>query len=330
MTNSIIGKKILFISPKYFGYETEIKKKLEEFGAIVDYYDERPSNSSIIKASIRINRRLISKIINNYYNGIIEKNRVVKYDYVFFIHVETPFCDILKRLRISNPEARYILYMWDSMLHRHNSLELSKYFDDVFTFDREDSIKYNFHFRPLFYLNEYSETVNINPEYDIIFIGTIHSDRYRIINEIRNQCKKMGLKSYWFLYMHNRLLFYKMKYSSINNLMADINDFSFKSLNKYDIIKLLQKSKVVVDIQHPENQGLTMRTLEVLALRKKLITTNNDVINYDIYNTNNIFIIKRNNPLIDKYFIESEYLPLQDDIYNRYSLDKWINDIFSN
>ncbi len=36
------GKTVLLLAPKFFGYELEIKKELENLGAKVLYFDERP------------------------------------------------------------------------------------------------------------------------------------------------------------------------------------------------------------------------------------------------------------------------------------------------
>ena len=42
----LVNKRILFLSVKTFNLEVEIIKKLEEHGAIVTYYDERPANNN--------------------------------------------------------------------------------------------------------------------------------------------------------------------------------------------------------------------------------------------------------------------------------------------
>ncbi len=66
-------KKILFFSPKFFDYEKEIKKELEDLGAKVIYYDERPQNDFFTKVFIRLNlKSFIYKRINDYYKNILE------------------------------------------------------------------------------------------------------------------------------------------------------------------------------------------------------------------------------------------------------------------
>ena len=66
----------------------------------------------------------------------------------------------------------------------------------------------------------------------------------------------------------------------------------------------LKQSKTVVDIQHPKQSGLTMRTIEMLGANKKMITTNADIQNYDFYHPNNICIVDRNNVVVPPEFIK--------------------------
>ena len=66
------GKNILFFSASLFGYQDEIRKGLCRAGASVDYYDERPANTFLVKALIRINRNLLAGYVDRYYNRIIK------------------------------------------------------------------------------------------------------------------------------------------------------------------------------------------------------------------------------------------------------------------
>jgi hypothetical protein len=72
---SFVDKKILLFAPEFFGYDKEIKKKLEAFGAEVDLYNERPSSNFFIKATIRVYKKLISYYTENYFNTIIKLNK---------------------------------------------------------------------------------------------------------------------------------------------------------------------------------------------------------------------------------------------------------------
>lgn len=64
------GKTVL--APKFFGYEIEIKKELENLGARVIYFDERPKNDFFTKVFIRLNlKKLIKNDIEKYFRNII-------------------------------------------------------------------------------------------------------------------------------------------------------------------------------------------------------------------------------------------------------------------
>ena len=46
--------------------------------------------------------------------------------------------------------------------------------------------------------------------------------------------------------------------------------------------------RCVVDVENPGQHGLTMRSIEIIGLKRKFITTNPDIVNYDFYNSNNM------------------------------------------
>ena len=94
-----------------------------------------------------------------------------------------------------------------------------------------------------------------------------------------------------------------------------------------EISEIENSSGVVLDIQHPRQTGLTMRTIEMIRAEKKIITTNPDVSKYDFYNPNNILIIDRKNPKLDVSFFRTKYQPIPKSIYEKYSLNKWIDDV---
>ena len=86
-------------------------------------------------------------------------------------------------------------------------------------------------------------------------------------------------------------------------------------------------SEIIIDIEHPDQSGLTIRTLEVLAAGKKLVTTNRDVINYDFYQYGNVYVIDRLNPKVPQDFIKKPFNPYPSSILNSYSIDNWLVDV---
>lgn len=321
-------KNILFISPAFFGYEKAILNRCRELGAVVDYFDERPANSFWVKTFIRLNRNLLFFYISRYYDFIYNSIKNNNYDYVFVVNLEAMPKSFLHKIKMNCPSAMLILYMWDSLKNKKNALHYISYFDKVFSFDKDDCLNNNsIIFRPLFFLNEYAEISKYQKyKYDLLFIGTIHSDRYVILQKIKRQLENK--KYYFYLYLQNWKLFflYKIKYPIYRN--AHIHDFKYAPLSKKKLFNLISCSRIIIDIQHPKQVGLTIRTIEMLGARRKLITTNVAIKEYDFYNSNNILVIDRENPEIPEMFFKESYEPIEQKIYDKYSLDGWLSDIF--
>ncbi len=326
------GKRILFFSAKAFGIPENIVDALKTFGAKVDYYDERPANSFIVKALIRINRNLIGAYINKYHFKIIENTKHFKYDYIILIKGESFSEHNLQKLLSYHPDAISIVYHWDSIANNHNAISLLNNFDKAFSFDRHDCEKIGINFLPLFYYNEYRDIAEYTEkvDYDLLFVGTTHSDRYRFIKSIASQIKALGGKCFTYFFFQGKIMYYKYRlynYSEMKN--AHISDFHFKPIDKQQLLELYKKSRIIVDIQHPKQSGLTLRTMEALGAKKKLITTNGDVKFYDFYHPDNILIVDRQNPVIDKAFLDAVYKDIPKDIYEKYSINTWLENLLS-
>lgn len=324
-------KKVLLFCPKFFNYEKEIIKELENFGAIVDYFDERPKNNFITKAAIRINKKLIKKRIKTYYNNIYEQIKNNNYDYVFVVNIEAMLPEFLEKIKNNFFESYFILYMWDSIRNKKYTKDLMIYFDRVLSFDKNDALSLsNVHFRPLFFIDKYAniKSSETNLEYDLSFIGTVHSDRFFLVSTIKNELEKMRRNIYFYMYFPSKILFYRKKLSDKKFSLAKIKDFSFTPMSQDEIIEIVQKSKSVLDIQHPSQTGLTMRTLEMLGAEKKLITTNKDIVNYDFYHPENILVIDRENPIINSSFLDISYNKVDEKIKHKYSIKGWLEEIF--
>lgn len=325
------GKKILFISVSTFGYEKEILKELTKHANEVDFFDERPSNSILIKGLIRINKNFLRKRIKSYYNRINQKIKTKKYDYFFLIKGETIPESFIEEFKSHNKKCKLFLYSWDSMENNINLQRIYKSFDKVFTFDSLDAKKYNLILRPLFFLEEYRKVPSLkyeNIKFDILFIGTAHSDRYKLSNSIYTWCEENRLKMLNYLYIQNIFVFYFKKLFDKSFQKIDLKKVSFNSLKLVDILKLYSKSRIILDIHHPLQRGITMRTIEAIGAGKKVITTNKEISSYSFYNENNFLVVDRNDPKITMGFLTSKYVSLSKHELDDLSLKGWLNFIF--
>ncbi|MEH8175710.1 hypothetical protein ACET7Y_19775 [Aeromonas veronii] len=328
----LAGKKILFICPRFFGYEREIELELINLGAKVDYFNERPFESSVAKVLNRLNfKAAIKKAIEYHYSNIIQKSASVNYDYLFVVAPETMTTDFIKDIKVNNKKIKTVLYLWDSIKNKKNAFDLIEHFDKVLTFDKTDSlINSKVGFLPLFYIDAYAQKSNQSRDiYQLAFIGTAHSGRYNLVKKIIDNLGVKKHKNYLFYFSPSKLLFC-LKKSLTNELNGmSFKDISFNSMTSKEIISVLADTNVVIDIEHPRQNGLTMRTIEMLGMQKKLITTNKNVAEYDFYNKNNILIVDRNNPQVDPEFIHSKYQHVDKVILEKYRLSTWLINLFS-
>lgn len=324
------NKNILFISIKTFDYERHILNKLIELGSKVTYFDERPSNSILIKGLIRINKDLISIKINSYYKKILKNITNKKFDFLFVIKGESIPRFFLTEFKRMNPNCVMIYYTWDSFINNPNALINLDIFDRKITFDYSDSLKYGINFRPLFFLDEYSKIRESIPQHQkLLFIGTAHSDRYIISQNFANWCQSKNIEysNYYFIPSIFVFLFKYLFDKTFSNF--NIRSLSFKPLCLNQILNKYQESTIILDINHPNQTGLTMRTFEALGSGRKLITTNKNILNYQFYNPNNILIIERDQLTFPDEFFKLKYLNYNETFYYEMSIHGWLDFIFS-
>lgn len=331
MEHNLKGKSVLFFYLSTFNYENEIKWAMEREGATVEAYNERPTNNVFARILIRLNRNLIGKYINQYYDNIIEQTKEKKFDYIFFIKGESISPAIVERLRKAHPESKIVMYYWDSIANNHNAKGMLNCFDKVLTFDKNDAKEMGLEFLPLFYIPQYAEIAKkqVVQKYDMMFAGTTHSERYEFVNGIADQIRKAGGKCFTWFYFPSKVNFYKLKMDNPKFRSAKIENFEFTPMSRETLLGYYAESRIQIDMQHPKQTGLTMRTIETLGAKKKLITTNPNVVEYDFYRPENILVVDRFNPVITKEFIDAPWTEIPEEVYEKYSISSWLNTIFA-
>lgn len=324
--NNMEGKKILFFGPKTFNYETEIKNCLEENGAEVYYFNDKPFNNLFLIAILRLFPKLIW-----FYCDILYKKKLLKisennFDYVFVIKGEGLSNFMLQKLRDKFKDTRFILYLWDSVKNIKGIESKIKYFDKIYSFDPIDCEQINkFNYRPLFFLDKYLKKEVYNDSNKIFFIGTLNGDRSKIVSNVIESINAKIIFDYW-LYVRSTIEYYFIKYFKIENL--EISRLIRKPLTASEISTKFENSTAILDIEHHSQNGLTMRTFEVLASGKKLITTNENIRNETFFDSNLILIIDRNNPIIPLSFLSNKSNEISNEFLTKYSLKGWITQIF--
>ena len=325
-------KRILLISPDFFNYPLIIVNELKGMGYIVDWINDRPSNSNIIKAILRINRDCISIINHKYFDRILK--RIIDKDYDIFILIIGQSMwfhkNMIEELRKRMRGTKFIAYLWDSIKNcKYVTPEFLSSFDKRYSFDRSDANRYNeIEFLPLFYSSAYEEISKENSfiEYDLFYVGTAHPKKYKYINIMSKQLKVIYEKQFIYHYMPSKLKYLYHKVRDEEFSYAKLSDFKNEKLNEETIVKIIKKSRCILDSPQDGQEGLTIRTIECLGAKKKLITTNSDIKNYDFYKEENIYVYEGEFDFKSKFFTYP-YCEIEERIYEKYSLKNWLKTI---
>lgn len=324
----IKGKKILIFypygAPKHCG--DAIVNELTGRGAKIITYNERPSKSTFSMILIRLLKKKVPQLFNSYISRIIRDNKDYNFDYVLVIRGEVFNKSAIEKLRMAYPNAYFILSLWD-ILETNNIREIFSSFDSVYSFDPQDSANNpGVIYRPMFYVPEYETLGVAETKYDVLFIGTIHSNRYAIL--CKTKVALLQTNSIPCFYMYIPSVFVYLLYRLTRRIYPSIFSVRFSPATITDSLELIKVSKCVLDINYPGQQSITMRAFEAMAAKKKYITTNAKIKEYPFYNENNFLVIDESSPEIPKDFLNSPYQDIAHSFYESYSVVSWVDDVF--
>lgn len=328
-------KRILLIAPLFFGYYKEIIQEAELMGYSVDYVCDAPSNSNLSKAVGRINKRFLNLFTKKYYrNEVLPLISGKTYDYILVIagmtFSFTP--SMVESFRNRFKEAKFIIYQWDSEKNIPYVTGIHPFFDEKFSFDIEDCERdKSYKFLPLFYTRIYEQIGSKEKtdfKYDCSYVGTAHPLKYKNINSMAEALKDVLPRQLIYHYMPSKLKYYYHKVFSPEYNNAKKTDFKWEKVATNDMMKIIEESKCILDSPQEGQTGLTIRTIECLGAKRKLITSNSQIKRYDFYKEENI-IVYPNDIGHNSSFFSSPYQDIEWDIYNKYSLKSWLTYMIS-
>jgi hypothetical protein len=324
-------RKIILWCPDFFNYDDLIKNELERSGYKVFLISDRPFKNKILRALTTRFPSFFSMILIPYYLRLLVRERS-QYDDFFVINGQTLSLFMIKYLKNKYKFTSTRLYFWDSIKNRPTGIKLISEFQKTYSFDRQDCDLYNLRYRPLFYDTKYTSTNQGQNKQaftsDLVFIGTDHKDRTDIISKIA-QSHDINFEAE--VYFHTRLVFFIKRFVLRWVNLASNYKRIYKPKSLFEIIAMYEKSKAVLDIHHPLQTGLTMRTIELVGMQKKIVTTNQNVRLERFYNEDMVHVINRDDPIIPDSFLHgSRNAGFSPEVLHYYSLPAFLNEILSN
>lgn len=316
------NRRILLIGIGFYDYEKAIADEFRRLGAEVIADFESAPRARDRFAPFR-NRIFPVTDAHHalHHDAVIERSRQFgPLDDVVVINGMLLTDRFLDRLRSLHPNARFVSYLWDSLKRFPKLIERRQFFDRMLTFDPVDAAANpDLLFRPTFFRPELSEVQPAAP-LDLCFVGWLHHNRLKQVEALRSQADDMGLSSFFYLFTGIRtgVAMWMRKKS---------RDVHVRTI-PFDIYaKQIAASRVIIDLPHPLQTGLTMRAAEAVGIGKKLLTTATGVSAYDFYRPENVSIIDAQAPLLDPDFLSATYTSLPVKTADRYSLRAWALDI---
>jgi len=309
--------KIIVIGINFGNYEKRIVEEMEKQGHDVFYMHDSSNYFTIYKRFL--GDKIASGINRNYWKKMIRKmpNDVDRVVVIVGRQLDKSFYESIKS---KNPNAVFTLYLWDDVKRVANFEDVKLYFNDIYSFDLKDCQKKEFKHLPLFFSKRPLSPKII--KYDIYSAMFSHSERESIVKAISKQADTTGMKCRFYISL-GRFAYFKRNREIKANIDDNITYISKPIAEEYNY-ENMNHSKAILDIQFSSQIGLTMRTIESLGMKNKLITTNTNIKYYDFYNPNNILIIDRVTPLLTNDFLQTSYEEIDETIYEKYSINTWV------
>ncbi len=313
-------KKILLLHINFLRFEKYIAQELKNRGHYVEEYNVITDFRYEYKGKADRIRNFFSKLFLNhnvkttYRNKLIENKLTSDFDVVF---ITRPDILTKKHLKIIEKSSyKKITYLYDGVDRLPKTRIAAEYFDEVYSYQKSDCEKYGYKFITNFIYNEqFPDKKDFVYEIFMIFK---YDFRFSILEKIGKILSDKKL-SYKFIVV-----------DPDKRIETKYCEYSKTFLSLEEVSKLAHQSKILLDLQRDDQQGLSFRPFEALGLHKKLITTNKDIVNYDFYNPNNILVIDENSTEIPDAFFITPYEEVPDEILNKYRISTWVETVFGN
>ena len=182
----------------------------------------------------------------------------------------------------------------------------------IWTYDDHDARFFGLH---LYHDNAYPKAF-LKPqepiEYDVLFVGA-DKGRGEYLLQLEKKMNLMGLKTKFIIAPDGRFSKKKSYYQ--------------KPIPYREVVDLIVKSKSILNVAMEGQEGMTMRDLESMFFGVKLLTTNKNVVNFDMYYPENVYIINGLNIDDLPAFLGRDMVIIPENLKKKHSIEHYIETI---
>ncbi len=326
--NSLRGH-VLLVSPNTFSYHLSIAETLRSMGYAVTWWDDRAKSSTWYKLAIRLFPSITVHWSDHSYLERLRQLNPTSISHVLVVKGEGLSRQVVSEMRKTLTSASFGLYLWDGVANVKGVSNILQAFDSVATFDPVDAKTFGWTFRPLF--GRHISAVKKTPEpvtFDWCFIGTVHSDRHLVIHRLRQRYGQQA-RCFVFAYFPSPLMLFLRRLTDWTLWLAPKGTLSTQAMPAAEVAQIVECSRSVLDVEHPRQRGLTMRTIETLLAEKKLMTTNQYMLESTLFDPSRVVVINRAKPEIPANFLDTPFVTISESLKNYYSCEGWAAELLA-
>lgn len=202
-------------------------------------------------------------------------------------------------------KAKIILFFWNHFKLEHyrklNAAQKEPAIDSIYHFDPLEARDLGLLHNSSFYTQAIASPAQ-HFDYDIFF-GANDNGRKQQALALKKQFERLGLKPLYHIL------------SGHGNEHADYLPYS-------EYLKLVNNSQAILEILRAGQYGVTLRTFESIFLQKKLITANEMLPYYRLYDARNIFMLETDLSKLTA-FLNIPYQPVDPMILSFFEAENW-------
>ncbi|MDR6867237.1 hypothetical protein J2Y69_001838 [Microbacterium resistens] len=317
------------VSPAFFGYESAIIDEFRAQGHDAVFLDERPSNSPMARAVVRVFPALVKKQVERHFRQALKDLGDEPLDGVLVIKGEVTPEWFLTEISRRHPRAVFVYYTYDALSNSSQGKRILTHFHRKFSFDPADvAANPGFELKELFYAPDYTPSGG-ERDLDLSFVGTLHGDRYAFTQAVAASVPSGRQRLFY--YMAARWYYTLRKLTSPEVRSVPRADISFVPLSRAEVVEIAQRSRTVIDLQRAGQTGLTMRTFEVLATGAAIITANDSIRDQEFFSDERVLIVPRDPAQVDAEEVR-RFVARQPAVgsapagFEKHSLNAWVSE----
>ena len=273
-----------------------------------------------IRKSLSIPLRFLRKLplFSHFISNIKERKNWAEeckgYKNIVLFDTYAGYADYCKEIeQVVSIKTRLILYLLNPAFFSEDFKKLSSRWE-VWTFAEEDAQKFGFKYGGTFYnplLKEHIEetTDEHTPQNDILFVGT-DKGRKDFLMELKQKLCSQGIKC---------------DFRIVDNFKSLYNNEYSREVSYFKLCYLVKNSRTLLDVVQAKQFGLTIRFMEALLFKKKIVTTNQSITwNKDFKDNPYVYVLSKDNINELHTFINKAFVSYPLELMEKYSFHTWL------